>query len=299
MGDTALPASDRGGPDMSGKICVVTGATSGIGLETAKILAEKGESVIGVGRDPGRCARACAEIRAGCPSASVSFETADLSSMAEIRGVAHRISSLVNRVDVLVNNAGTFAFKRRETPDGLEMQLAVNWLAGFLLTGLLLPKLSAAPRARVVTVSSGSHFSGRMHWNDIHLRRGYNGLKAYDQSKLATVLFIRELARRLGPGSPIQTFAVDPGLVRTQIGAKGAGWPLRLAWRIRTQNAIPARAAAESVSYCAIDGRAAAISGGYWKECAVTEPSRRSRDLLDAMRLWEVAEALSGIRYPC
>jgi retinol dehydrogenase-12 len=283
---------------MSAVICVVTGATSGIGLETARILAAKGARVIGIGRDPERCARARAEIQAGTGKGSVSFETADLSSLSEVHAVARRISGAVDHIDVLVNNAGTFTFGRRETADGLEMQLAVNWLAGFMLTGLLLPRLSAAARARVVTVSSGSHFSGRMHWNDIQLRRGYNGLKAYDQSKLATVLFTGELARRLGPGSTVSACAVDPGLVRTQIGAKEGNCLVRLVWKVRTRNAIPPRAAAESVSFCALDEGVGGLSGRYWKERAVTEPSRRACDLLDAMRLWDVGEALSGVRYP-
>jgi len=283
---------------MSGRICIVTGATSGIGLEIAGILAQKGEQVIGIGRDRERCARACAEVRAQAPGAKVTFETADLSSLAEIRAVARRICRAVDRVDVLVNNAGTFTVRRHVTPDGLETQLAVNWLAGFALTGLLLRKLCNAPRGRVVTVSSGSHFAGRMHWDDIQLSRRYNGLKAYDQSKLATVLFTRELARRLGASSTVSAYAVDPGLVRTRIGAKGGGRLVRLVWGIRARKGIQPRQAAQAVSYCALDERVEGKSGLYWKECAVVQPSCRAADLLDSLRLWELGEVLSGVRYP-
>lgn len=278
-------------------ICVVTGATSGIGLEVARIMAAAGHRVIGLGRDPDRCVAAEETIRRENGCARVSFETADLSSRVGVRWAADRITCAVDHVDVLVNNAGTFSFFRRVTADSLEMQLAVNWLAGFALTGLLLPRLLAAPRARVVTVSSGSHFAGRMRWNDLQLRRGYNGLKAYDQSKLATVLFTKELARRLGPGAPLCTYAVDPGLVRTEIGSKGAGPVVRLVWKVRTRNGIPAQRAALSVCYCALAPEAAARTGLYWKECAPVAASRRAEDELDALKLWEIGQSLSAVRY--
>ncbi len=279
------------------RVCVVTGATSGIGLETAKLLAARGLRVIGIGRNKDRCTDARDRILGEVPGANVSFENADLSSLDQVRGAARRIAAAVDRVDVLVNNAGTFAFTRKKSRDGLELQLAVNWLAGFSLTGLLLPLLAAAPRARVVTVSSGSHFAGRMHWKDLQLTRGYNGLKAYDQSKLATVLFTRELARRLGPGATIGAYAVDPGLVRTEIGAKGGGVLVRIAWRLRTRKGIPASTAAHSVCYCAIAEDADGQSGLYWKEGTSLPPSPRAVDGLDAVRLWEMGEQLSGTVY--
>jgi retinol dehydrogenase-12 len=290
---------------MSGPVYVVTGATSGIGLETARILAQQsargahGEAalLIGVGRDRERCERVRAELLAGAPEARVHFEVADFASLSEVRAAAARISSTVDHVDVLVNNAGTFTFRRQPTVDGLETQLAVNWLAGFLLTGLLMPRLAASPKARIVTISSGSHFSGRMHWNDLQLRRGYDGLKAYDQSKLATVLFTRELARRLGPRSPVSAYAVDPGLVKTAIGAKGAGSIVRAIWKARTRKGIPSCRAAESVCWCALDESAEGESGLYWKEREAVPPSARAMDLLDAVRLWELGESLSGEQF--
>jgi retinol dehydrogenase-12 len=281
-----------------GKVCVVTGATSGIGLETVKLLAAHGSHVIGIGRNGARCAAARENILAGNPGASVWFETADLSSLEQVRDVARRIGSMVGHLNVLVNNAGTFTFTRKRSADGFELQLAVNWLAGFSLTGLLLPLLAAAPGARVVTVSSGSHFAGRIHWKDLQLTRGYNGLKAYDQSKLATVLFTRELARRLGRGSTIDAYAVDPGLVRTDIGAKGGSALVQMIWRLRTRKGISARAAARSVYYCAMAEDADGQSGLYWKECASLPPSPRAVDGLDALKLWEMGEQLSGTVYP-
>jgi NAD(P)-dependent dehydrogenase (short-subunit alcohol dehydrogenase family) len=284
--------------DMTGRIAVVTGATSGIGRETARILAARGARVLGVGRDPARSAAAESEIRASAGSANVRVLVADLSSLCEVRSLAERIGEEADRVDVLVNNAGTFTFARTETVDGVETQLAVNWLAGYALTGLLLPLLRAAPSARVVTVSSGSHFSGRIHWQDPGLARGYSGLKAYDQSKLATVLFSAQLARRLDRGAAVWTYAVDPGLVKTDIGLKGNGALVRAVWRLRTRGGISARAAAESVCFCAAHAAAEGRTGLYWKECSSLSPSPAAQSERDGSRLWELGARLSGVFYP-
>ncbi len=191
-----------------------------------------------MGRSTARCAEACARITAATGNREITFLVADLGSLADIRGLAARIAQMSPRVDVLVNNAGTFTLTRRETVDGLETQLAVNWLSAFMLTGLLLPQLKEAHGARVISLSSGSHFSGKMHWKDPGLRRGYHGLKAYDQSKLAVLLFTYELARRLDATAEISSHAVDPGLVKTDIGIKGNGSLVRWAWKIRTRNGI-------------------------------------------------------------
>jgi NAD(P)-dependent dehydrogenase (short-subunit alcohol dehydrogenase family) len=277
---------------------VVTGATSGIGLEVARVLAGRGYRVIGIGRDPVRCRSAESELRSSTGNATISFLVADLASLAQIRGVAGSIREMSNQVDVLVNNAGTFTVSRRETVDGIESQLAVNWLAAFALTGLLLPALQGAPAARIVNVSSGSHFSGKIHWNDIGLRRGYHGLMAYDQSKLATVLFTRELARRLGSDSSVSAYAVDPGLVKTDIGLKGNNALVGLLWKARTRYGIPAAQAADAVAWCATNPSAKGKTGLYWKECQLCESSSRSLDQRDAARLWELGEALSGVSYP-
>ncbi len=281
-----------------GLTCVVTGATSGIGRETARLLAGRGGTLIGVGRDPQRCEEAARDIRRSAENARVLFLPADLSSQSELRGLAARIAAQVDRIDVLVNNAGTFTLARKETVDGVEMQLAVNWLAGFTLTGLLMPKLQAAKAARIVTLSSGSHFAGRMRWDDMGMHRGYHGLKAYNRSKLATVLFTYELARRLPIGSPLRVHAVDPGLVRTDIGAKGSGRFVQMVWRIRTRGGISPARAAESVVFCASDPSIAHRTGLYWKECRPLPSSRISYDAGEAGRLWRLGESLSGIRYP-
>jgi NAD(P)-dependent dehydrogenase (short-subunit alcohol dehydrogenase family) len=284
--------------DTHGLTCVVTGATSGIGFELTRILAGGGARVIGVGRSPERCEAAARDLRCATGNRGVSYVPADLSSLSEIRALAAKIMDMTDQVEVLANNAGTFTLARSETVDGLETQLVVNWLAGFMLTGLLMNRLLAAPAARVLTTSSGSHFSGRIHWSDPGMRRGYNGLKAYDQSKLATVLFTTELARRLGAGSPVSAYAVDPGLVKTDIGMKGNGRLVQMVWKIRTRKGISPLDAARSLAYCATDQGAAGRTGHYWKEGTVLQPSERALDEEAARRLWRMGEELCGVSYP-
>jgi retinol dehydrogenase 12 len=278
--------------EMEGKTCVVTGASAGIGFETAILLAESGARVIGVGRDPRRVAAAQMAIRELTGNDRVSFEVADLSSQAETRGLAARIASRCDALDVLVNNAGLFRSRYEESVDGIEMQLAVNYLAGFVLTRELLPLLREATGARVIGMSSGSHFSGVMHWADPGLRRRYFGLTAYDQSKLAVIVFSRELARRLGPASRISTYAVDPGLVKTEIGVKGTGFLTRLVWRLRTRKGIEAEQAAAPVAFLAIDPSVAGKTGLYWKDGEPVPSSAASYDREDGERLWELSERL-------
>jgi len=281
-----------------GKTAVVTGATSGIGREVASILADRGMSVIGIGRSEERCRRAEADLRASSGNPAVEYLEADLGSRSDVRRLAAGIRERAPRLDVLVNNAGTFTLTRRLTVDGLETQLAVNWLAPFLLTGLLMESLRRSEDARVVNVSSGSHFSGAMHWKDLGLSRGYHGLKAYDQSKLAMVLFTAELARRFFRPSDPSAYAVDPGLVKTEIAAKGNNALVKLVWKIRTRKGISPRQAAQSVAWCAYAPSVRGITGRYWKEQAEVRPSERALDPAAGRRLWEIGEGLAGFWWP-
>ena len=197
---------------LSGKTMVVTGATSGIGLAVADRLASQGAYVIGVGRSAERCMQVESRLRTAHPEGKAAYCVADLSLQSQVRQLAAQIweklgSNGTTHLDGLVNNAGTFTYKLTLTPEGFEMQWAVNHLAAFLLTHELLPLLQAAPVARVVTASSMSHYLGRMHWDDIQLRRGYNGLRAYRQTKLANVLFtsIGGFDQVLGGGGPLRS----------------------------------------------------------------------------------------------
>jgi len=283
--------------EMTGMTSVVTGSTSGIGRELAELLAVRGGHVIGVGRSAERCREAEQEIRESTGNPCVVFLAADLSSQSEVRDLAAEIAAREGHIDALVNNAGVFTLSRRETIDGLETQLAVNWLAGFMLTGLLMPLLIEAPASRVVNLSSGSHFSGTMHWGDPGLHRGYHGLKAYDQSKLAAVLFTYELARRVCSRTGPAAYAVDPGLVKTGIAAKENSRIVRAIWTIRTRKAIGPKQAAESVAWCAADPLAGGKTGLYWKERHPLDSSPESYDPDAGRRLWELGERLSGVRY--
>jgi NAD(P)-dependent dehydrogenase (short-subunit alcohol dehydrogenase family) len=273
---------------------VITGGSAGIGLETAAVLAQAGARVIGVGRDRARCNAARAWLKDRTGSGDIHFEVADLASQHEVRALARRLSGKCRCVDVLINNAGVFTSTYQVSAEGVELQFAVNYLAGFLLTRELLPLLAASEAARVIGVSSGSHFAGKIHWADVGMRRRYFGLAAYDQSKLAVVMFCRELARRLGPRSRITTYSVDPGLVKTDIGAKRTGFLVRAAWRLRTRKGVSAEDAAASVAFLAMDPGAASLSGMYWNERQPLPSSEASLCKEDARRLWELSERLCG-----
>lgn len=282
------------------KTVVITGATSGIGLAAARGLAAKGCRIIGVGRDEARCAAARSAILAENPKAQVTYLVADLSSQRQVRALAAQIRRQVEadggRLDVLVNNAGTVSTWYLATEDGYETQFAVNHLAPFLLTHELLPLLRRSGDARVLTVSSGSHYRTRMHWRDVMFRRGYSCLRAYKQSKLANVLFTHELNRRVGRAQGIRAYAVDPGLVDTAIGEKGTSGIVRLFWQKRRRHGVPPEEAAKTIVHLATASPLEDPQASYWKDCRPIRPSRYS-EREDAMqRLWELSERLCGIR---
>ena len=286
---------------LSNKTFVVTGATSGIGLATTDLLASQGAHMIGVGRSAERCWQAENRLRAAHPGAIVEYCIADLSMQSQVRKLAAEIREKLNsggsaRLDGLVNNAGTFTYWLTLTPEGFEMQWAVNHLSAFLLTHELLPLLQAAPAARVVTVSSMSHYLGRINWEDVQLRRHYNGLRAYRQTKLANVLFTAELNRRLGAQSSMRAFAADPGLVRTDIGAKGnpgfVGW----IWKRRSAGGISPEKSARGLVYLLSEPSLQGTPEIYWKHGVPKIPSRRAQDEESARRLWAISEQMCGIK---
>src|SRR4051794_10476903 len=199
---------------MTGKTVLVTGGTGGIGRATAAGLAALGARVAITGRDLARTRAAAADIAAATGNSAVDAFAADMSSQAEVRRLAREVLATYPRLDVLVNNVGGFWSTRRVTSDGLEHTFAVNHLAGFLLTDLLLGRLKASAPARIVTVSSGAHAMGRIDFDDLQGVRGYSGQRAYNQSKLANVMFTYELARRL-EGSAVTVTVLHPGVVRT------------------------------------------------------------------------------------
>lgn len=282
------------------KMFVVTGATSGIGLAVTEALVRQGAFVIGVGRDPGRGAAMEARLRKEGHPGRVRSLTADLSLQSQVRALAAAVGAEVAAagrtwLDGLINNAGAFTWRRTLTVEGFETQWAVNHLAPFLLTHELLPLLSAAPLARVVTVSSGSHYHTRLRWNDLQLRRGYNGLLAYKQTKLCNVLFTAELNRRLGPHSTVRAFAADPGLVFTEMGFKGNPWLVRFVWGWRRRGGIPPEESARGVVFLATEPSIQHADEIYWKHGRPKAPDPAALDPAAARRLWDISARMCAL----
>lgn len=283
--------------DLNNMTVVVTGATSGIGLAAVTELARAGARVIGVGRSVEHCRDAEAQLRGLKLNNRVNYLLADLGKQADVLQLAQQIKELLAGegrmwLDGLVNNAGVFTYWMTLTPDGLETQWAVNHMAAFLLTRELLPLLKAAPFARVVTVSSGSHHGARINRDDPQLRRHYNGLQAYGNTKLANILFTLELNRRLGDGSNVRAFALDPGLVRTEIGMKGtpalAGW----VWKIRRSGGTPPETPARGIYYLLTEASIQASAEVYWKDSRPLKPGRNAQDGQTASWLWSLSERM-------
>ena len=276
---------------MKGKVCVVTGATSGIGKATAAALARLGATVVLVGRDRGRTEAAAAEI-GSVSVAPPQAETADLASMAQVRGLADRLAKL-ERIDVLVNNAGLVLGERRITPDGFEHVFALNHLAPFLLTNLLLPKLTASAPARVVTVTSDAHSAARLDLSDLNLERGWDSWRSYANSKLANILFTRELARRLG-GTGVTANCAHPGVVRTGFGREARPL-LKLGITIARPFMLSPERGADTIVYLASSPDLEGQAGGYYVKRQRREPSAAARDDAAAGKLWELSEEMTGL----
>lgn len=278
---------------------LITGATSGIGRAAAEELAARGWTVIGVGRSQENCFRAENEIKSFYPDARLTYLTADLSSLKEVNRLADAVSSYLDqngdgRLAVLVNNAASVKNWYTATEDGYETQFAVNYLAGFLLAQRLLPHLAKSPHARVLTVSSNSHKGTRIRWNDIMNRKHYNCLRAYKQSKLCNVLFVNEWNRRLHDTS-VRAYAVDPGLVNTDIGSKSTEGLVAWFWRRRKQHGLSPFQAAATITYLSKMPADWQSDGAYYKHCAPGKPSKAALDEQSGRRLWDLSQQLCGL----
>jgi len=282
------------------KTFVITGATSGIGLAVAQALARRAASVIGVGRAAERCQRVESELAAlSAPGARVSYIQADLALQEEVRRLAGRIKEVLRNwntpwLDGLINNAATVPFWQILTPEGFDMQWAVNHLAPFLLTMELLPLLQASPMARVVTVSSGSHRGARLDWEDVQLLRHYSPIRAYGRTKLGNVLFTAEFNRRFANCPNLRAFAADPGLVNTKIGMKSNSWLARLAWDVRRRGGGPPERAAEGIVFLATEPSIQDAAEVYWKNGKPKAPDPLALNPQAARQLWELSAQMCG-----
>jgi len=296
-------------PDLSGRIAVVTGANSGLGFETAKALAEHGASVIMGCRDETRCASAADRLRKLAPTAHLEPMRLDLADLDSVRSFAEAFGASHDTLDILVNNAGVMAPPHRlETKQGFELQLGTNHLGHFALTGLLTPLLLRSPGSRVVTVSSISHETGEMHFDDLQLQRGYTPYGAYSQSKLANVLFMSEFDRRLrAAGADTLSVGAHPGFASTCLQATGpfmGSRPLR-SWLTLAAVRVVGQSAQRGAEPQLFAATAPEVTGGAYfgpkhrisGHPAVSTMSSRARDGASAARLWDVSEALTGVEY--
>ncbi len=275
---------------LDGRVALVTGATNGIGRVTARELARMGARTLVVARDAGRGDATAREIRDATGS-PVEVLVADLSSRAEVRRLASEVRRGAPSLHLLVNNAGAIFADRRLSADGVEMTLALNHLAYFLLTLELLPALRAAPEARVVNVSSSIHSRGRIDLDDLQGERDYGMWKAYAQSKLANLLFTRELARRLR-GGPVTANALHPGAVASGFGRDHPGLFGRLV-ALGAPFLLSPEKGARTTLHVATDPSLRGVSGRYFASSRERTPSRAAQDDPTARRLWQVSESLT------
>jgi NAD(P)-dependent dehydrogenase (short-subunit alcohol dehydrogenase family) len=278
--------------ELTGRICVVTGASRGIGRATAEGLARLGAKLILVCRRREDGELVSREIAAESRIAP-DVITADLSSQASIREAAGYLGGRYPHLHVLINNAGVIPRERELTADGLEMQFAVNHLAYFLLTSLLLPQLEAGAPARIINVSSGAHTHASIDFADLQAEQGYQSKEVYSRSKLANILFTYELSRRLS-GTGVTANCLDPGVVATGMLADYMDVPRAGAAPASTFGAKPEEGAGTSI-YLASSPDVAAVTGKYFERKQPRASSRASYDEAAARRLWEVSERLTGL----
>ncbi|XP_063044883.1 retinol dehydrogenase 12-like [Engraulis encrasicolus] len=286
---------------LDGKTVLITGANTGLGKETAVDLASRGARVILACRDMGRGGRAAEEIRKRSGNGNVLLKQLDLASLESVRRLATDVLATEERLDILINNAGVICPKR-QTEDGFEMQFGVNHLGHFLLTNRLLPILKKSTPSRVVNVSSLAHEKGKINFDDINQEKDYDPIKSYQQSKLANVLFSRELAKRL-EGSGVTVYSLHPGVIITEIfrhlSEIMTPWK-RMYWGALITVLTPlifksTNQGAQTTIYCAVEESIANTSGLYYSDCAPKQPAPQACDDEAAKRLWDLSSSMVGL----
>jgi len=278
---------------MAQRICMVTGANSGIGKETSKKLAGLGATVVMVCRNQKRGEKAMSEIEGASNGAEVELMIADFSSLDSVRALAKTFLEKHDSLHVLINNAGGVNVLRSVTADGFETTFQVDYLSHFLLTNLLLEALEKGAPSRIINVSSASHYRGHLKFDDLHMKRGYGVMKAYSQAKLAQVLFTYELSRRL-EGTGVTVNSLHPGAVATNIW-KGSMGPFSFLGNISRLFLISPQRGAETPAYLASSPQVEGVTGKYYDQMREKQSSAESYDQAVARKLWDESERMTGL----
>lgn len=278
---------------MRGKVVVITGATSGIGLVAAERLSAMGARLVLIARDKTRGEATLAGLRKSGSDANHTIHYADLSRIHEMKRVAAEVAAAEPRIDVLINNAGALFSSRTVTEDGLELTFATNHMSYFVVTHGLRERLLATKGARVINTASDAHEGKKLDFNDLQAANGYQGFKVYGRSKLCNILFTRELARRL-QGTGVTANSLHPGFVNTRFGDQSGGL-LSLGVRIAKAFAISVEKGAETLVYLGSSDEVKDVSGAYFYKCRVAKPSKEAQDHEAAARLWKESARLAGI----
>jgi NAD(P)-dependent dehydrogenase (short-subunit alcohol dehydrogenase family) len=276
---------------MQGKTVVITGATSGIGEVAAIRLAEQGARIIFTARDHERADATLKKMCAANGAADHAVIQGDLSLLAEQKRMAAAIIAAAPNIDVLINNAGALFNKRIQTADGLEKTFALNHMAYFTMTRILLPQIAGG--GRIVNVASRAHRNAALDFDDLQSRHGYVGFAVYSRSKLCNILFTRELARRIA-GTGITANSLHPGFVATRFGDQSGGMMQRLVSIAKPVGAISPEEGAKTIVYLAASGEPASVSGAYFTKCRVEQPSKEACNDNDAKKLWDISVKIAG-----
>lgn len=278
---------------MTGKVCLITGANSGIGKATALGLAKLDATTVIVSRDKDKGEAALLEIRTLSGNKNVDAMVADLSSQDSVRELAHDFTARYKKLHVLINNAGIFLPRRVATVDGLEATFATNHLGHFLLTNLLLDELKASAPSRIINITSSAHYGTEIDFEDLEGEKKYSGYHAYSQSKLANVLFTYQLAKRL-EGTGVTANALHPGVVRTGFG-KDQGGLMNITVRIGSPFMMSATRSAKAVIYLATSPKLDGVSGKFFSKGKEAKSSKQSYDVAAAEKLWNVSAELTKL----
>ena len=277
---------------MSGKVVVITGATSGIGQVAAEKLAAMGARIVMIARDRSRAGAAMARLRQIAPNVAHSVHDADLSLLGETKRVGAEIAAAEPRIDVLINNAGAMFTRRQTTPDGLERTFATNHMSYFVLTEALRERLIASAPSRIVNTSSDAHRGVKLDFDDLQATKTFSGFRVYGRSKLCNILFTRELARRLA-GTGVTANSLHPGFVATRFGDQSGG-VLAFFFRVAKTFAISPEKGAETIVYLASSDDVVGVTGEYFHKCRPANPTREAQDDESARRLWRESESIAA-----